>query len=441
MKSSISFLGIFIFSLSFAQQKWSLQQCVDYSVQNNLSINQSRIQQQLTENDQQFTKNQWLPSVSGYFNNSLTLGTNHPAINKGYEQFTNSMGVGSSITLYNGGLIGLNNEKAQLNTDSSKFQTDKKINDISLMVVNYYLNVMLNRELLQIANSNMEISQQQLDRSQKLFNGGKIAKAELVQAEANLAQEKKTVADSKIEVDRALFNLSVLLQLNDYRNFDIEGIQLPDELMMQLYDLDVVTQTAYSNQPEIKKSEIDLQMAEKDIEIAKTGFKPTISGTYNLGTSYSAYFNKGLTTNAWLSQWYDNITNVIGVNVSIPIFEKHNNKLNVQKAQINQSMAQNLMDQQKQTIRENVQAAYFDASSSFEAYEAAKESVRSNELSADFAQKSFDAGALNLYDLNIARNNLVVSKSQLAQAKYNFVFRMKVLDFYAGVPLTAGLEQ
>jgi len=279
-----------------------------------------------------------------------------------------------------------------------------------------------------------------LERSQKLFDAGRIARADLVQAEASMAQEKKNVADAKIEVDRALFNLSVLLQLPDYRDFDVETILLPNEMTIRLYDLEQVVETAYANQPAVKKAAVDLKMAEKDIEIAKTSLKPTITATYNLGTSYADYFNKGLMTDAWLSQWYDNLTNVFGVGVSIPIFEKHNNKLNIEKAQISQSMAQNQMEQQKQIIRENVQAAYFDANSSFEAYEAAKESVRSNELSADFAQRSFDAGVLNLYDLNIARNNLIAAKAQLAQAKYNYAFRMKVLDFYAGIPLTVGLE-
>lgn len=440
MKNLISLLVVLMSVFGWSQQKWSLKECVDHAVENNLTIDQSRIQMQLAENDMNYTQNQWLPSVSGYFDNSLSLGTHHPAINKGYQQYSNSLGVRSSIVLYNGGLLGLNNEKAELNVESYKLQTDKTIDDISLMVVNYYLNVMLNRELLQITEGNLEVSRQQLERSQKLFDAGRIARADLVQAEASMAQEKKNVADAKIEVDRALFNLSVLLQLPDYRDFDVETILLPNEMTIRLYDLEQVVETAYANQPAVKKAAVDLKMAEKDIEIAKTSLKPTVTATYNLGTSYADYFNKGLMTDAWLSQWYDNLTNVFGVGVSIPIFEKHNNKLNIEKAQISQSMAQNQMEQQKQIIRENVQAAYFDANSSFEAYEAAKESVRSNEISVDFAQRSFDAGVLNLYDLNIARNNLIAAKAQLAQAKYNYAFRMKVLDFYAGIPLTVGLE-
>lgn len=428
------------FGLLQAQQKWSLQQCVDYAAENNLTVNQIKLQEELTKKDLEYANNQWLPTASAYLNNSFTIGTNNPLINKGYQQYGNSMGINSSITLYNGGLVGLNKEKATLNIESAKLETEKTIDDISLTIVNYYLTIMLNRELLSIAEGNLEISNQQLDRSQKLFDNGKIARADLVQAEASVAQEKKNVADAKIEVDRALFGLSVLLQLPDYRDFDVENIHLPDDISLPLYDLNQVLETAYSNQPAVKKAGIELKVAEKEIEIAKTAFKPTISGTYNLGTSYADYFNKGLASDAWLSQWYDNVTNVFGLNVSIPVFEKYNNKLSVQKAQINQSVAQNQIEQQKQTIRENVQTAYFDASSSFESYEAAKESVRSNELSADFAKRSFDAGVLNLYDLNTSRNNLVVAKSQLAQAKYNFVFRMKVLDFYAGIPLTAGLE-
>ncbi len=440
MKKLIFLLTILFVANLSAQKKWSLIECVDYASENNLTILQNKINEELSANDLQYANNQWLPTSRGYFDNSLTLGTHNPTIDKGYQQYTNSLGVNSSITIYNGGLLHLNKEKAALNVNSYKFQTETVINDISLMVVNYYLNIVLNRELLLIAEGNLAVTEQQLDRSQKLFNNGRIARADLVQSEANVAQEKKNVADAKIEVDRALFNLSVLLQLPDYREFDIEMVSIPDDISMGLYDLNQVLQTAYAEQPAVKKAEVDLETAEKEIEIAKTGFKPTISGSYNLGTSYADYFNKGLATDAWLSQWHENITNVFGVNVSIPIFEKFNNKLNVQKAKIGESLAQNSVERQKQTIRENVQEAYFNANSSFQAYEAAKESVRSSEISADFAQRSFEAGVLNIYDLNISRNNLVIAKSQMVQAKYNFIFRLKVLDFYAGIPLTQGLE-
>lgn len=423
-----------------AQKKWSLLEAVTYATENNLNVLQSRINEDLSANDLEYAGNQWLPTASGYFDNSLTIGSNHPMINKGYQQYSNSLGLNSSITIYNGGLLNLNKERASLLVESSKYQTESVINDISLMVVNYYLNVMLSRELLEIAEGNLSIMEQQLDRSQKLFDAGSIARADLVQAEANVAQEKKNLADAKIEVERALFNLATLLQLPDYREFDVEIVNVPDDISLGLYDLEEVVQTAYAQQPAVKKAETDLEVATTDIEIAETGFKPTITGTYNLGTNYAEYFNKGLETEAWLSQWHDNITNVFGLSVNIPIFEKFNNKLNVQKAKISESLAQNTMEQQKQIIRENVQEAYFNANSSYQAFEAAKESVRSSEISADFAQRSFEAGKINIYDLNISQNNLVTAQSQMAQAKYNFIFRMKVLDFYAGRPLTEGLE-
>ncbi len=440
MKNLFSLIIILSAYSLIAQNKWTLLECVNHATENNLTIQQSRINEQLFANDLQYANNQWLPTASGYFDNSLTIGTNHPAINKGYQQYSNNLGVNSAITIYNGGLVHLNKEKSALGVESGKLQTESVINDISLLVVNYYLNVMLNRELLQIAEGNLAVTEQQLDRVQKQFNEGAIARADLVQSEANVAQEKKSVADATIEVERALFNLAVLLQLPDYRTFDVEVISVPDNLQLGLYDLNEILETAYREQPSVKKAEVDVEASGKDIEIAKTGLKPTITGTYNLGTNYADYFNKGLATDAWMSQWHDNITNVFGVSVQIPVFEKFNNKLNIEKATINQSLTQNALDLEKQNIRENVQEAYFNVNSSYQAYEAAKESVRSNELSADFAQRSYDAGVLNIYDLNISRNNLVVARSQMAQAKYNFIFRLKVLDFYAGRPLTEGLN-
>lgn len=440
MNKVFSIIGLFAFITALAQEKWSLRTCVDYAIENNLQVNQSLIQQQLIANDLEDANNQWLPSVGAYLDNSFTYGAHHPMINKSYQQYSNNLGVNSSITIYQGGLLDLNKEKAAMNAAASQLQTNQIKDNVALQVVNHYLNVMLNRELLQIAQGNLKLSAEQMERSKILYERGRIAQAELVQAEANHAQDLKNVADAKIEVDRALFNLSVVLQLEDYRNFDVETIELPDELSMGLYDLDQILSIAYAEQPAVKRAEIDLEIAEKDIQIARTALRPTITGSYNIGTNYTDYFNKGLINDAWLSQWHENLTQVIGVSVKIPIFEKFSNKLNIQRAKISESLAQNAMQQEKQDIKENVQEAYFNAASSYEAFLAAKESVRSNALSADFAQKSLDAGVINIYDLNIAQNNLMVAKAQMAQAKFNFIFRMKVLDFYAGIPLTEGLE-
>lgn len=439
MKHLFSFIIILASTFAFPQQKWTLRECVDHAAEKNLTIQQSRINEQLFENTLKNANNQWLPTAVGYVDNSFTLGTNNPLIDKGYQQYSNSLGINSNITIFNGGLVHLNKEKSALGVQSSKLQTEDVTNDISLLVVNYYLNVMLNRELLQIAEGNLALNENQLDRVQKQFNEGAVARAELVQSEANVAQERKNVADAQIEVDRALFNLAVLLQLPDYRQFDVVTIPVPDNLELGLYDMDAILETAYREQPSVKKAEVDVEAAGKDIDIAKTGLLPTVTGSYNFGTSYADYFNKGLVSDAWLSQWHDNLTNVFGLSVQIPIFEKFNNKVNIERATINQSLSQNTLDLEKQTIRENVQEAYFNVNSSYQAFEFAKESVRSNEVSADFAQRSFDAGVLNIYDLNIARNNLVIAQSQMAQAKYNFIFRLKVLDFYAGRPLTEGL--
>lgn len=423
------------------QEKWDLRACVDYAVQHNLTVNQSKIYYELSTKELESANKQWLPTVNAYLDNSLTIGSHHPLIDKAYQQYSNSLGLSSSIAIYNGGLIELNKERAELNVQANEMQTASIANDISLMVVNYYLNVMLNRELLQIAQGNLEVSEEQLNRAQILYDGGRISRADLVQAEAAVAQEKKNVSDAQIEVERALFNLSTLLQLPDYRDFDVEDISLPDDLQFGVFDLNEILQIAYQEQPNVKRAELDVEIATKDIDIAKTSLKPTITGTYNLGTSYADYFNKGMVNDAWLTQWYENIANVFGISVQIPIFDRHQTKLNVEKATINQSLAQNLVEQEKQKLKENIQEAYFHATTSYDAYRAARESVRSSELSTDFAQRSFDAGVLNIYDLQIARNNLMIARAQMAQAKFNFVFRLKVLDFYAGIPLTVGLGE
>src|SRR5690606_25949752 len=139
MKNLFSFIIILAANFAFSQQQWTLRECVDHAAENNLTIQQSRINEQLFENSLKNANNQWLPTATGYFDNSLTIGTNNPVIDKGYQQYSNSLGVNSNITIFNGGLIHLNKEKSALNVESSKLQTEDVTNDISLMVVNYYL--------------------------------------------------------------------------------------------------------------------------------------------------------------------------------------------------------------------------------------------------------------------------------------------------------------
>lgn len=434
---SLFFRLLFLVSISaFSQQNWTIEQCIAYAVENNLTVQQNKINEELFNKDKELSNNAWLPIVSGNLDNGFTIGRYNPTIEKGYYQFTNSLGVQSSINIYNAGLVKLNQQKAEIDLQASKVNTATTINDISLQIANYYLAVLLNKELKEIADGNLTISQQLLDQNQKKFKAGTAAQAVVAQSEAEVATMTREVVNAQIEIDRALFNLAMLLQLQDYREFKIADINLPDNVNSQLYNLEEVLDYAYGTQPAVKYAELQLQSASKNIEIAKTSLFPKVTGSFNLGTSYSEIFNNRLRGNSFLNQYENNILGTFGVGVSIPIWNQYSYKINIQKAVINEDLVKVRFQQSKQDILKNVQSAYFEVNSSLAAFDASKEAVKYAKISYDFAEISYNAGVINLYDFNRSRNDLMVAESQMVQAKYNFIFKQKVLDFYAGTPIT-----
>lgn len=436
MKRFFLSIGILLASLVSAQNSWTIEQCIDYASKNNLTILNNQLNEKLAQKDVEQANFNWLPTVSGYLDNNFNIGSYNPIIDKGYYQFSNAFGVQSQVNLYSGGIIKLQKEKAAIDLTSSQIVSATTLNDVSLQIANYYLAVLLNKELKQVAEGNLDISKQLLDQSRKKFNAGTIAKAELVQAESEVATNARSVVDAQIEIERSLFNLAMLLQLQDYRDFSIVDVTIPHQIEKELFDLDEVLAIAYNTQPAVKLAENKIESAKKETEISSTYLKPRVTGNYSLGTNYMDYFNKGLVQDAWLRQWQENVVNVVGVSVSFPIWNQYSNKINIQKAQINEDVAQNSLLKEKQIVLQNVQSAFFEVNSSFASFESAREAVRYADISFDFAQKSYKAGVINLYDFNRSRNDLMIAKSQMLQAKYNFIFKQKVLDFYAGKPIT-----
>ena len=436
MKKFFISLTICLSSFIYAQQVWSIEDCVDYAAKNNLTIQRNQLNEELSAKGLEQANKNWLPTVSGYLDNNFTIGSYSPVIDKGFYQFTNSYGVQANVNLYSGGIIKLQQEKAKVDLEAASIQTLVTLNDISLQVINYYLAILLNRELKQVAEGNLEISKQLSSQARKKFDVGKIARAELVQSEAEVAANNKNVIDAQINIERSLFNLAMLLQLQEYKEFDVQSVILPDNIQKDLYDLDEVLEIAYQTQPAVRLAEKNIESAKKATKISETYLKPRITGNYSLGTNYSDYFNKGLVRDAWLKQWQQNISNVIGVGISFPIWNQYSNKINIQKSLINENIAENELKTQRQQVLQNVKLASFEVNSSYASFEAAREAVRYAEISYDFAQKSYNAGVINLYDFNRSRNDLMVARSQMLQAKYNFLFKAKVLDFYAGKPIT-----
>ena len=309
-----------------------------------------------------------------------------------------------------------------------------------------YLQILLNKEVKKITDESVNNAEKVLNRAKITTEVGTTAKTIEAEATASLAREKQRQKSAEIDIERSLFNLAMLLQLKEFKEFDVQEVPLPSMLAAPLNSTDNIVNTAYENQPQVKAAETRILSAQKQIEIAKTLFLPSVSASAGFG---SFYFNRlsgvfdgqgnRVSQDDFMKQYKDNFGQNLGLSLNIPIFNKGNTKLQVEQAKISENIAKNTLEQQKLSVRQDVQKAYFDANANYENFMAAVEAEKSTKLALDFAEKSYEAGRSTIYDLNNARNNYVNAQSTVSQAKYNYIFSMKLLNFYAGIPLTENL--
>ena len=434
--------------VAFSQKKWSLEECVNYAVENNLQVIQNQYSKKSQDNSLQIAKREYLPSVSGNINNNATFGQGRDIFGNSNrnDNFSNSANVGADILVFNNGRLEKNIRKTEYDVQASQFDLERVKNDISLQIAQQYLSVLLNREITKISESALENADKLYKRAKITTEVGTTPKTVLAEAEAALAREKQNVKTAEINTNRSLFSLAMLLQLSDYKNFDIQDVPLNSVLDAPLYSAENIVNQAYENQPQIKAAETRIKSAEAQTEITKTAFWPTVTANAGIGTSY---FNSLVTNYAgvdingnpikesgFFKQYKDNFGQQLGLSANIPIFNKGITRLNVEQSKINEEIAKTTLQQQKQEVLQNVQKAQFDAESNYEAYLAAIEAEKSSSLALDFAEKSYEAGRTTIYDLNVARNNYANAQGSVAQAKYNYLFSMKLLNFYAGIPLS-----
>ncbi|TXF76063.1 TolC family protein [Chryseobacterium sp.] len=443
----ILFFGISFLGLN-AQKKWSLQECVDYAVEHNLQIIQNNYNKQIQDLNLKIAKNQYLPGVSASLSNNGSFGQQrYINVTQRNDNFTNSANVGADILLFNNGRLEKTVRKTEFEVEAAQYDTETITNNISLQIAQQYLTILLNKEITKISESALQNAERQYNRAKITTDVGTTAKTILAEAEAALARERQNLKTAEINTRRSLFDLAQLLQLTDYQNFDVEDVPVMGNPEAPLYSAENIISTAYGNQPQIKAAEARIRAAEAQTQITRTAFWPTITANAGLGTSYFNTLVRGnvgvdpetgqsITESGFFKQYTDNFGQQIGVSANIPIFNKGITRLQVEQSKLNEELAKNSFAQQKQQVLQNVQKAQFDAESNYEAFIAALETEKSSELALDFAQKSYDAGRSTIYDLNVARNNYANAQGSVAQAKYNYLFSMKLLNFYAGIPLS-----
>lgn len=433
-------IGVLLFAISTvwasAQKRWSLQECVEYAVKNNLQVVQSAYNKDLQDKNLEIAKREKLPSVGASVSNTAGFGqqlyVDYLVRNDNWNTNAN---VSANMLLYNNGRLEKLVRKSGFDVEAAQYDLETVKNNISLQIAQQYLSVLLNKEIVKISTSALENAKKQYDRAKITTEIGTTPQTTLAEAEAAMAREKQTLKSAEVNVSRGLFNLAQLLQLPDYREFDVESIPDIQNVSTPLWSADEVLQTAYTLQPQIKAAESRIRSSEAQTEVTRTGFWPTISASAGLGTLYFNRLNSGH-DETFFNQLNNNFSQQIGITANVPIFNKGITRVQVEQSKINEDLAKNALLQQKQEVKQNVQGAHFDAESNYEIYLAALDSEKSSQLALDFAEKSFAAGRSSIYDVNVARNNYANAQGSTAQAKYNYLFSLKLLQFYSGIPLS-----
>jgi len=417
---------------SFAQKKWTLKECVDHVIENNISVKQ--VENNLLINDQDIiaAKGQFLPGAALNLSQNLNLGNVELFEGNFIDRTFHSSNVGLNLsqTVFNGFRNTNIYKQSLINREASVLELSRIKDDVSLNVVNAFLNVLFNKENLQTAKIQVEFSRNQIKQVSALVEAGVQPQANIYDAEATFSSDEQRFTVAQNNYDLALLTLSQLLQV-PYKGFQVESLLIPTPSEKLIYnDVETVLNFALSNRSEIKIAEKNQQVAALSSELSKSGYYPSVSLGYGFNTG--ANFSNLSTSNSFFQQINDNKGHGFNLNISIPLFSRFQNKTAVAKSKIQEDNAKLNLDKTRLDLESNIQRAYTDAQAALKTFIASNKSLKARELSFNNARERYDIGALNAFELDQNRVQLVNAEANLINAKFDFVFKTKVLDFYMG---------
>ena len=431
--------ALIAFSFSgISQKKWTLKEAVSYALENNITIKQNALNVASLKEDVVGAKGAFLPNLNASSGANLNFGSTIDPVSNGRissTNFSSSYNLSSRITVFDGFRL-LNTYKSSLlGVDKSMLDLQKIKDDVSLNVVNSYLNILFAKENLGVANVQFEISKKQIEAAQSQVDAGARPRGDLFNAKATNANDAQNVVSLENTLNLALLQLAQLLQV-DPANFDVAPLDLdaPSEALMFRSPI-AVYKKALANRPEILAAKIGVKQAALNIDVAKSGYLPTLSASASAGTNFSHRYTifQGLRGNDYFfKQLNDNFGYGVGLSLSIPIFNRFQNKVNVNKAIINKDRNTLGLESAKLELQQTIQRSFLDAKAALKSYEAAKISLEAQQEAFKNAQDRYALGAMTLFDFDQVRNRLVGAESTLIRSKYDYVFKSKVLQFYYG---------
>jgi outer membrane protein len=471
LKIALLIILTFGFSSNAQVKKWTLQECVEYALKNNISIKQSELDTKLADIDKKLAVGNFLPNLNAGGSHSWNIGLNQNITTGLLEnqtiQFT-SASLNSSIDIYNG----LQNQnrlrRAKLAQTASLYQLSKMQDDISLNIANLYLEILFNKENLKVQQNQLANDEKQLIRSQEMVDAGMVPRGDLLDMKATVASDKQRVIVAENTLFLSRLSLAQLLTLEDFENFDTVDTDVDFKISPVLAQTpEAIVQKANETRVEIKIAQANLDLSSRDIKIAKGALQPSITGFYSFSTraSYSERVT-GFTPNTanpfsviaqvegtgqnvlqqnflpifskaapLLDQFSDNKGHNFGLQLTIPVFNGFSARGNVERSKISFERNNNALKQAKIDLETNVYRSITDAKGALNTYESSLTTMEARKEAFNYAKERYAVGMMNAFDYNQSQTLFINAQSDVVRAKYDALFKMKIVEFYFGIPI------
>ena len=422
-----------------AQKQWTLQDCIDYAMENNITLKKSQLQKQSATEDLKGAKGALLPTFSASTNQSLgyqpwkdtgmsyvTNGTVNTKVDK--TSYNGSYSVSGQWTVWNGGRNTNTVKLDRLAEQEAELSSRETANSIQERIAQIFAQILYLDESVKVSEQTLETSKKNEERGQEMLNVGKMSKADLAQLSAQRANDEYGIVETKSQLLNYKLQLKQLLEITDETPFDVAVPEIGEErILAEIPALQAVYEEALLSRPEIERSQLSLKSSGVSVSIAKAGWMPNVSLTGGVSTSTNSLSGSG-----WGSQFKSNVNTQLGVGVSMPIYDGRSTKTAVNKAKIQQLQAQlDLQDLQK-TLYSDIQQFWLNAVNNQEKYKAAKSSVESAQQSYDLLSEQFRLGLKNIVELLAGKDNLLNAQQNQLQSKYLTLYNQQMLAFYQG---------
>lgn len=437
MKFSYLFIGIGAMCMPVhAQQAWTLKKCIDYAIEHNLTIKQQEASAEQSKIELSTAKNSRLPDLNGSASHSFSFGRSLQADNTYNSINTQNTGfsLSTSVPLFTGLQIPNNIALSKLNLQAALEDLNAAKENVSIQVASSYLQVLFNDELARVAHEQVDLSREMLVQREAYFRNGKASESELYEAKSRVAQDELSAVQADNDYQLALLDLSQLLELPSPDGFAIVSPQtdVVENLGTPLPPAEIYAD-ALLIKPVIKAAQYRLEGAQKSIRIAQSAYYPQLSLGAGLSTNY--YKMSGMDNAGFGSQLRDNFSQYVGLTLSIPIFNRLATRNRVRSARIQQTTLGWQLEDSKKTLYKEIQQAYYNTLSAQTQYTSSRTAAEAAKASFDLMKERYMNGKANATEFNESRTAWMRAVSDQLQAKYNYIFRFKILDFYRGVPL------